>query len=100
MPALEVSVDGVKIATVSTDGFDVMSVNVGGALIDDDLASLSVSGGSYPENGSPLSLWWVSELSLHAGQRVGVSFLEHGISSHPGQTVEELFPQRTSHYTD
>lgn len=92
MPALEVSVDGVTIATVSTEGFEVMSVDIGGALIDDDPATLNVSGGSYPENGSPLSLWWVSELSLHPGQRVNVSFLEHGTSSHPGQTIEELFP--------
>src|SRR5262245_38315307 len=92
MPALDVSLDGITIATVNTDGFDVMSVNVGGTLIDDDPASLHVSGGSYPESGASLFLWWVPELVLRAGQNIGVSFLEYGATSHPGKTTEELFP--------
>jgi hypothetical protein len=51
MPALRVSIDGVMLATVSTDGYDVMSVRAGGTRIDDGLATLDLSGGSYPETG-------------------------------------------------
>jgi hypothetical protein len=92
MPALDISVDGVKIATVNMDGLDVVSLNVSGTQVDEDVASLDVSGGSYPENGQPTSLTWVGCFPLHAGQRINVVFLESAASSHPGKTVEELFP--------
>lgn len=92
MPALSVSIDGVTIATVCTDGYDVLSVRAGGTQIDDELATLDVSGGSYPEDGESTSLTWVSELSLLAGQIVEVSLLENAPSTHQGKTIEELFP--------
>lgn len=92
MPALDVSLDGVRIATVNMDGLDVVSVNVGGTQVDDELASLNVSGGSYPEGGQPNSLTWVCDVPLRAGQCVTVAFLEKAASSHPGKTIEELFP--------
>lgn len=68
MPALEVSVDGVTIATVNMDSLDVVSVNVGGTQVDDELASQIVSGGNYPEGGPPTSLTWVDDTPLRAGQ--------------------------------
>lgn len=92
MPALDISLDGVKIATVNMDGLDVVSLNVGGTQVDEDLASLDVSGGSYPEDGQPTSLTWVGSVPLRAGQKINVVFLESAASSHSGKTIEELFP--------
>lgn len=92
MPALSVSIDGITVATASTDGYDVMSVRAGGTQIDDDLATLDLSGGSYPENDESTHLTWISDLPLHTGQVVTVSFLESASTSHAGKTIEELFP--------
>jgi len=92
MPALTVSVDGVTLATVSTDGYDVMSVRASGTRVDEDLATLDLSGGSYPESGESTYLTWISEVPLQAGQVVTVTFLEEALTSHAGKTIEELFP--------
>ena len=101
MPALDITVDGAKVATVSTDGLDVLGVNVGGTQVDEELASLDVSGGSYPEVGTSTYLTWVALTPLHAGQQIGVTFRESGQSSHSGKTIEELFPDEpTTGQTD
>lgn len=92
MPVLSVSIDGVTLATVATDGYDVMSFHVSGTRIDDCLATLDLSGGSYPETGESAYLTWISEVPLQAGQVVTVTFLEAGLTSHAGKTIEELFP--------
>lgn len=92
MPALSVSIDGVTLATVSTDGYDVMSVRVGGTRIDDGMATLDLSGGSYPEVGESTYLTWINDISLQTGQVVTVTFLEAASSSHAGKSIEELFP--------
>lgn len=92
MPALSVSVDGVTIATVCTDGFDVITVRAGGTRVDEDLATLDVSGGSYSEGSESTYLTWVSELPLQQNQLVEVLFLGQAQSSHRGKTIEELFP--------
>ena len=101
MPALTVSIDGKAIATVSTDGYDLLSVRVGGTRIDEDLADLEVSGGSFPEGRESTYLTWVSALSLQAGQVVTVLLLESAPTSHPGKTIAELFPdEKLSETTD
>lgn len=94
MPALSVSVDGVTLATVSTDGYDVMSVRAGGTRMDDDLATLDLSGGSYPEGGESIYLTWINDVPLQTGQVVTVTFLEAASSSQTGKTIEELFPDK------
>lgn len=94
MPALEISVDGISVVTVNTDGLDVLGINVGGTKIDEELASLNVSGGSYPEGGQPAPLTWVASSPLCAGQAVSVVFHEQGSSTQPGKTIEELFPDQ------
>lgn len=92
MPALSVAVDGKHIATVCTDGYDVLSVRISGTRVDENLAELEIAGGSYPEDGESNYLTWVNALPVQPGQSVSISFLENAKSSHPGKTIEELFP--------
>lgn len=92
MPALSVSVDGQHVATVSTDGLDSLSVGARGTLVDEEIADLDVSGGSYPKSGDSTYLTWVSEVPLRAGQVVIVSLLESASSTLEGKTIEEMFP--------
>lgn len=94
MPALSVSIDGKTIATVSTDGYDLLSVRAGGTRIDEDFADLEVAGGSHPEGRESTYLIWVSALSLQPGQVVTVSLLESAPTSHAGKTIDELFPDK------
>ena len=91
MPGFSVSIDGKNIATVCADGYDVLSVCASGTRIDDDLAHLEVSGGSYRGDGKSTYLTWVNSLPLYPGQVVTVFFLENASSSHEGKTIEELF---------
>lgn len=95
MPALSLSVDGMTIATVYTGGYDVVTVHAGGTRVDDDLATLDLSGGSYPEDGESTYLIWVANLPLQPGQAIEVSFLETASTSHHGKTIEELYPDET-----
>ena len=91
MPAFSVSIDGAMLATVCTDGYDVLNIRASGTRIDDHLADLDISGCSYPKNGNHTHLIWVNELQLQFGQVITVSFLEHALSSHTGKTIDELF---------
>lgn len=92
MPALSVSVDGKHVATVSTDGLDSLSVGARGTFVDEEIADLDVSGGSYPEGGESTYLTWVSEVHLRPGQVVIVSLLESASSTLDGRTIAEMFP--------
>jgi hypothetical protein len=93
MPALRISIDGNEVATVCTDGYDVVNARVSGTRIDDEPATLGVSGTSQPENGESVYRTWVNELPLKPGQVVAVSLLESASTSHAGKTIEELFPE-------
>jgi hypothetical protein len=94
MPALSISIDDTPLATVSTDGYDVVSVRVSGSRIDDNLADLDVTGGTHSEDGESTYLIWVDSAAVQPGQIIAVSFLEHAITSHPGKTIDELFPDK------
>ncbi len=91
MPALRVSIDGTSIATVSTDGHDLLDLRIHGTRIDEELAMLDLTGGSFPEPGESTYLIWIHDLAVRAGQVVTISFLESASTSHAGKTIEELF---------
>jgi len=92
MPALKVSIDGAPVATVCTDGFDILTVQVHGTLVDSELATLDISGGRYPAVGESTHLIWANDTYLNHGQVVNVAFLENAPTSHAGKTIDELFP--------
>ena len=92
MPALSLTIDGKPIATVNTDGYDILDIRVHGACVDKSIATLEFSGGAHPEGGSSSFLTWVSDLSIKPNQIVKISFLKNAITSHKGKTIDELFP--------
>lgn len=93
MAAIAVSVDGIPVATVCTESYDVLTVRVGGTRIDDEFAELDVSGGTYPDQGESTYLTWVNSVALEPGQTIRIALLENGATSHPGKTIDELFPE-------
>jgi hypothetical protein len=92
MPALKVLVDAQPVETVSTDGTDILCVHLSGSVVDEQFAAVRCDGGAFPAEGESTYLIWISERSLTSGQVVTVEMIERGTSSHPGRTVDELFP--------
>jgi len=77
MPLISVKVDGFSIAAISTDGLEAVTINVGGACIEDEYADLTASGGIYSGSTADHRIW-VDHVALRAGQVVEVDFLELG----------------------
>ena len=95
MPAVTVALNDRPILTVSTDGLDLLDVQVSGDRIGPELASLRVCGGSYPDGKPSTYLIWQDETPLEAGDTVSVTFLKEGRSSREGQTIEQLYPNES-----
>ena len=92
MSTFIVSLDGALLAKVNTDGFEVLSIRLGGTRVDDEFAVLDVSAGAYPEGREKTHLIWINSLPVRPGQLVQIGFAEEGATSHPGKTIGELFP--------
>ncbi|MBU9423726.1 hypothetical protein [Burkholderia gladioli] len=92
MPALEIMLDGVTVAAVSTSELTMLAARVSGMLVHEAIASLNVSGGNYSQSGSSTYLTWIADTPLQAGQQIRVLFHQDGQSSHAGKTIDELYP--------
>jgi len=92
MPALSVTLNGERVVSIATDGFDVIDVGVSGDVLGPDLATLRISGGSHPEGRDFQYVIWEDERTLVSGDSVSVVFLAEGGTSRPGKTIEELYP--------
>ena len=92
MPFLNVTVDGAAVATIDTDGRDIVTIRVGGSRDDEDFADLSVTGGIYDRDGTTEHRIWVDQMQLVVGQIVGIEFLTESSPLGEGKTIEELYP--------
>ncbi|RJG11537.1 hypothetical protein [Massilia cavernae] len=91
MPAICVDCNGKRLATVNTDGFDVLALHVRGAQDQEPAAALDFSGASYGGD-EQVSLTWIPALPLALGDVVTVSLTDPVSASDKGKTYEELFP--------
>jgi hypothetical protein len=94
MSFLRVAVDGQCVASIATDGREVVTAQVFGMRVDDEYATLSVSGGVYSGDGASDHRIWVDHVPLSAGQVVEVALLEHHTAVGEGRSIEELYPAR------
>ena len=92
MPFLRVAVDGQSVASIGTDGRELVSVHVGGTRVNDEYADLGVSGGVYSGDGASDHRIWVDQMPLSVGQVVEVALLEHDTAVGEGRTIEQLYP--------
>jgi len=92
MPAFTVSLDDSVLACVCTDGYDVLSIRVGGTRVDDEFATIDLSAGAYPEGGPSTHLIWLNSVAVLPGQRIEVEMSDRGETTRPGKTIEDLFP--------
>ena len=92
MPGLAVTLNGTRLAEVTTEGLNVLGVRVHGDVLGPEFACVDVSGGLYGEGENSKHLIWVNEQGIAPGDEIEVSLLETVEMSHAGKTIEELFP--------
>jgi len=92
MPALSVSVDNAPIATVSTVGYDMVTVRASCNVVDEGFVDLEVAASNQADGSEPTYHTYVFGLALRPGQKVKIEMLESGANSHAGKTMDELFP--------
>jgi hypothetical protein len=92
MSALAVALNDESLATVSSDGLNLVDVRISGDRIGPELGILRVTGGAHEDGAAKQYLTWEAERELVAGDIVSVAFLEQAPSSRPGKTFEELYP--------
>ena len=88
MPALQIAIDGENLATVNTDGLQMLAVHVHGGRSDDALAWVDFHGTTTESE----FLTWLADRDLRPGQTVTLRFLETGETSARGKTIDELYP--------
>lgn len=96
MPALRTLLDGVHLATVSTAGYEIVTVEVSGARTDCAPAYLEIAASHHPRNEEATVLLWADHIAMRPGQKITVQFLEDGETSAPGRTLTELHAAQPS----
>jgi hypothetical protein len=92
MPAFRISVDDDVMATVNTEGYDMITMHVSGNRTWESRAVVDVAAGRYPPGAPSSYLIFVPEMQLVVGQRVTIALLEDGVTGPSGKTIDEVYP--------
>lgn len=96
MAGLIVAINGKPKASVSAAGLNILTVQVHGDVLGDELSALDVHGGLYGHGDADKHLIWVSNHEISAEDEVVIEFGEEVSTSHRGKTIEELHPEPSS----
>jgi hypothetical protein len=100
VPFLRISVDANLVAAVATEGRDFVTVLLGGTVVDDEYADLSVSAVASVSDQKPDHRTWIDQSPLIAGQCVEVELVEKATETGLGKSFDELYPNYNgSHMT-
>lgn len=92
MPALQVSIDGKIIATISANGLDLVAAEVSGSRFGAQLGDLVIRGVTPPEKGGSTCFTWSDREVLQLGEKITFSLIPAGNTHPTGKTSAELFP--------
>lgn len=93
MAGLIVAINGKPLASVSDAGLNILSVQVHGDVLEEELSALDVHGGLYGHGEADKHLIWVRDHGVSAGDEVEIAFRDQVSASHTGKTIEELYPE-------
>jgi len=93
MAGLIVAINGKPMASVSDAGLNIVTVQVHGDVLGDELAALDVHGGLYGQGDADKHLIWISDHEISARDEVEIEFGEEVSTSYRGKTIEELHPE-------
>lgn len=93
MSGFVVKINDAELATVSVEDLNILSVQVHGDVIGEELAELQIFGGNYEGKESDTHLIWVSEYEISLNDVIEVIFVKNATTSYPGKTIDELHPE-------
>ena len=93
MAGLSVSINGKEITSVASEGLQLIVLSLHGDLFSEELAILHLTGIKQTQEDGHTHFTWINVRELTEHDMVEVLFDQDIESSHPGKTVEELFPE-------
>lgn len=94
MAGFLIKINGKELVSISNEGLNIISVQVQGDLIGQELSVINVFGGYYGDDIKDKHLIWVTDKEICKGDEIEISFLSSLGTSYPGKTIEELYPDR------
>jgi hypothetical protein len=92
-PGIRVKLNGDELVTVSTGNLHMIRVSVSGDRLGPELAAFDVAGMAIDGDGKENTHWWWNERqSLNAGDELKIEFLADAVTSRPGVTFEDTYP--------
>lgn len=92
MSGFLVTVNGEELVAVSTEGLNILTVNLHGDVLGPEVGAIEVYGGMYGEGEADKHLIWVSDHEVRSDDEVEIAFCASVATSRPGKTIEELHP--------
>jgi hypothetical protein len=93
MAGLLVAVNGRPLASVSSADLNIIAVQVHGDVVGEEIAAIEAFGGLYGHGDVDKHLIWVTDHEISRDDTVEITFLDQVSTSHPGKTIEELYPE-------
>jgi hypothetical protein len=93
MAGLIVAINGKPLASVSDAGLNILTVQVHGDVLGEELSVLDVHGGLYGHGDADKHLIWVNGHEVSADDEVEIAFRDQVSTSDAGKTIEELYPE-------
>jgi len=93
MAGFQITVNGKQLASVSNEELNILTVQIHGDVIGEELAAVDVYGGNYGNDEADTHLIWVNDHEIRSDDEVSIIFRESVETSHPGKTIKETHPE-------
>ncbi len=100
MPGFRININGDKLVAVSADGLTILSVQIHGDVIGEELAELHVSGSKYKDESTDSHLIWIDQYRINAKDEIEIFFSDSVTTSYYGKTIDELYPHEKKQQGD
>lgn len=96
MAGLIVAINGTPLASVADAGLNILTVQVHGDVLGEEISALDVHGGLYGHGDADKHVIWVNGHEILVADEVEIAFRDQVSTSHPGKTIEELYPESSN----
>ena len=91
MPAIKVLRNGIELALVNVDQFDVVVVNLHGMVTENAFSFLDLTGGVYSKGVLSRHLIWLDSVEIQIDDLIEVHFVDSISMDTRGFTIDELY---------
>ncbi len=93
MAGFIILLNGKELVAVSSEGLNILSVQVVGDVYGEELADINMTGGYYGSGDQDKHLTWIENKEVKKEDEIEIKFLEDVTTSYPGKTIEGLYPE-------